>query len=93
MSQVTVKMEELSPVKKKLSLEIPWSEVKNEHLFCVILGNPRPLGAGDCVKAYSACFIKYCKVSHSRKSSRISRHVSKLRPVTRALAPSNQSKK
>ena len=30
MSQVVVKMEELSPVKKKLSLEIPWSEVKNE---------------------------------------------------------------
>jgi trigger factor len=29
-SQVVVKMEELSPVKKKLSLEIPWSEVKNE---------------------------------------------------------------
>jgi trigger factor len=25
-----MKMEELSPVKKKLSLEIPWSEVKNE---------------------------------------------------------------
>ena len=30
MSQVVVKMEELSPVKKKLSLEIPWNEVKNE---------------------------------------------------------------
>ena len=30
MSQVVMKMEELSPVKKKLSLEIPWSEVKNE---------------------------------------------------------------
>ena len=30
MSQVVVKIEELSPVKKKLSLEIPWSEVKNE---------------------------------------------------------------
>ena len=30
MSQVAVKMEELSPVKKKISLEIPWSEVKNE---------------------------------------------------------------
>lgn len=30
MSQVVIKMEELSPVKKKLSLEIPWSEVKNE---------------------------------------------------------------
>jgi trigger factor len=29
-SQVEVKMEELSPVKKKLSLEVPWSEVKNE---------------------------------------------------------------
>ena len=30
MSQVIVKVEELSPVKKKLSLDIPWSEVKNE---------------------------------------------------------------
>ncbi|MCX5848423.1 MAG: trigger factor [Deltaproteobacteria bacterium] len=30
MSQVVVKMEELSPVKKKISVEIPWSEVKNE---------------------------------------------------------------
>lgn len=30
MSQVEVKMEELSPVKKRISLEIPWSEVKNE---------------------------------------------------------------
>ena len=30
MSQVEVKMEALSPVKKKISLEIPWSEVKNE---------------------------------------------------------------
>ena len=30
MSQVVVKVEELSPVKKKLSLEIPWNEVKNE---------------------------------------------------------------
>ena len=30
MSQVQIKMEELSPVKKKLSFEIPWSEVKNE---------------------------------------------------------------
>jgi trigger factor len=29
-SQVVIKIEELSPVKKKLSLEIPWSEVKNE---------------------------------------------------------------
>jgi len=29
-SQVVVKLEELSPVKKKLSLEIPWDEVKNE---------------------------------------------------------------
>jgi trigger factor len=29
-SQVIVKVEELSPVKKKLSLDIPWSEVKNE---------------------------------------------------------------
>ena len=30
MSQVIVEVEELSPVKKKLSLEIPWNEVKNE---------------------------------------------------------------
>ena len=30
MSEVVVKIEELSPVKKKLSLEIPWNEVKNE---------------------------------------------------------------
>ena len=30
MSQVEIKMEELSPVKKKISFEIPWSEVKNE---------------------------------------------------------------
>ncbi|KQC07086.1 MAG: hypothetical protein APR62_06990 [Smithella sp. SDB] len=30
MSQVVVKLEELSSVKKKLSLEIPWDEVKNE---------------------------------------------------------------
>lgn len=30
MSQVEVKMEELSPVKKKLSLEIPWDDIKNE---------------------------------------------------------------
>ncbi|MGP8152749.1 MAG: trigger factor [Smithella sp.] len=30
MNQVVVKMEELSSVKKKLSLEIPWTEVKNE---------------------------------------------------------------
>ena len=30
MSQVVIKMEELSPVKKKLSMEIPWSDVKNE---------------------------------------------------------------
>ena len=30
MSQVVVKIEELSPVKKKMSLEIPWDEVKNE---------------------------------------------------------------
>jgi trigger factor len=29
-SQVVVKIEELSPVKKKMSLEIPWDEVKNE---------------------------------------------------------------
>src|SRR5208337_5017576 len=29
-SQVQIKTEELSPVKKKLSFEIPWSEVKNE---------------------------------------------------------------
>jgi len=29
-SQVVIKMEELSPVKKKLSMEIPWSDVKNE---------------------------------------------------------------
>jgi len=29
-SQVEIKMEELSPVKKKISFEIPWSEVKNE---------------------------------------------------------------
>ena len=30
MSQVVVKIEDLSPVKKKMSLEIPWSEVKGE---------------------------------------------------------------
>ena len=30
MSQVAVKMEELSSVKKKLSLEIPWDDIKNE---------------------------------------------------------------
>lgn len=30
MSQVVIKMEELSPVKKKMSLEIPWNEVKDE---------------------------------------------------------------
>ncbi|MCE5210127.1 MAG: trigger factor [Deltaproteobacteria bacterium] len=30
MSQVVIKIEDLSPVKKKMSLEIPWSEVKNE---------------------------------------------------------------
>ena len=30
MSQVVIKMEELSPVKKKLSMEIPWSDVKIE---------------------------------------------------------------
>ncbi|MFZ3057357.1 MAG: trigger factor [Smithella sp.] len=30
MSEVVVKIEDLSPVKKKLSLEIPWNEVKNE---------------------------------------------------------------
>ena len=30
MSQVVIKMEELSQVKKKLSMEIPWNEVKNE---------------------------------------------------------------
>ncbi len=30
MSQVVVKMEELSSVKKKLSLEIPWDDIKNE---------------------------------------------------------------
>ena len=30
MSQVVAKMEELSSVKKKLSLEIPWDEIKNE---------------------------------------------------------------
>ena len=30
MSPVVIKMEELSPVKKKLSFEIPWNEVKNE---------------------------------------------------------------
>jgi len=29
-SQVVVKIEDLSPVKKKMSLEIPWSEVKGE---------------------------------------------------------------
>jgi trigger factor len=29
-SEVVVKIEDLSPVKKKLSLEIPWNEVKNE---------------------------------------------------------------
>ncbi len=30
MSQVVIKMEELSQVKKKLSMEIPWNEVKDE---------------------------------------------------------------
>ncbi len=30
MSQVVIKIEDLSSVKKKMSLEIPWSEVKNE---------------------------------------------------------------
>ncbi len=30
MSQVAIKMEDLSPVKKKISFEIPWNEVKNE---------------------------------------------------------------
>ena len=30
MSQVVIKIEDLSPVKKKMSLEIPWDEVKNE---------------------------------------------------------------
>ena len=30
MSQVAMNIEELSPVKKKLSFEIPWNEVKNE---------------------------------------------------------------
>ncbi|MFA5321586.1 MAG: trigger factor [Smithella sp.] len=30
MSQVVIKIEDLSPVKKKMSLEIPWNEVKNE---------------------------------------------------------------
>ena len=30
MSPVAIKMEELSPVKKKLSFEIPWNEVKEE---------------------------------------------------------------
>jgi trigger factor len=29
-SEVAIKMEELSPVKKKLSFEIPWNDVKNE---------------------------------------------------------------
>jgi trigger factor len=29
-SEVVIKIEDLSPVKKKMSLEIPWSEVKNE---------------------------------------------------------------
>ena len=30
MSEVAIKMEEISQVKKKLSFEIPWSEVKEE---------------------------------------------------------------
>lgn len=30
MSQVVIKIEDLSPVKKKMSLEIPWNEVKDE---------------------------------------------------------------
>ena len=30
MSQVVIKIEDLSPIKKKMSLEIPWNEVKNE---------------------------------------------------------------
>ena len=30
MSEVVIKMEEISLVKKKLSFEIPWSEVKEE---------------------------------------------------------------
>lgn len=30
MSQIVIKIEDLSPVKKKMSLEIPWVEVKNE---------------------------------------------------------------
>ncbi len=30
MSEVVVKIEDLSPIKKKISLEIPWDEVKNE---------------------------------------------------------------
>lgn len=30
MSEVVVKIEDLSPIKKKMSLEIPWDEVKNE---------------------------------------------------------------
>jgi trigger factor len=29
-SQVVIKMEDLSPVKKKLSMEVPWNDVKNE---------------------------------------------------------------
>jgi len=29
-SQMTIKMEELSPVKKKISFEVPWEEVKTE---------------------------------------------------------------
>ena len=29
-SQVVIKMEDISPVKKKMSFEIPWNEVKEE---------------------------------------------------------------
>ena len=30
MSQIVVNIEDLSPIKKKMSLEIPWDEVKTE---------------------------------------------------------------
>ncbi|NMC87820.1 MAG: hypothetical protein GYA69_05260, partial [Candidatus Moranbacteria bacterium] len=30
MSQVVINVEDLSPVKKKVSLEMPWDDVKNE---------------------------------------------------------------
>ena len=42
MSQVAIKMEELSPVKKKLSFEIPWNEVKKNWILYIVMSGKRP---------------------------------------------------